>query len=66
MKQGKTIEEMETLLNQYKEQVSYNTWFAASQFFKYNKTKLVDIYLEGSDILFEGLGKGIITIKHRD
>lgn len=53
-------------LEQLKEFVSENTFKEANHFYKYNKSRILDVYLEGRDIVFEGLGKTTIVVSARD
>ena len=53
-------------LEQLKELVSENTFKEANHFYKYNKSRILDVYLEGRDIVFEGLGKSTIVVGERD
>lgn len=53
-------------LEQLKEFVSENTFKEANHFYKYNKSRILDVYLEGRDIVFEGLGKSTIVVSARD
>jgi hypothetical protein len=50
----------------FRKDVSANTFKEALAVFSNNPNKIVSVELEGKDIVFTGLGKGVIVVKHRD